>query len=221
MSTRARRAENARLRLPHPDAVLSEIDNALRTLFAPAHTARQVPGEVASASLDEHEQRLSSRLMRVNHTGEVCAQALYRGQLVVARNQRVKALLERAAQEETEHLAWTEQRIDELGGRKSVLNPLWYLNSFAVGVASGLAGDRWSLGFLAETEHQVERHLEGHLERLPAEDLRSRAIVAQMKTDEAGHAVSARRQGAKNLPRPVRGAMKLLARVMTSTSHWI
>jgi ubiquinone biosynthesis monooxygenase Coq7 len=180
-----------------------------------------VPGEVASASLDEHEQRLSSRLMRVNHTGEVCAQALYRGQLVVARNQRVKALLERAAQEETEHLAWTEQRIDELGGRKSVLNPLWYLNSFAVGVASGLAGDRWSLGFLAETEHQVERHLEGHLERLPAEDLRSRAIVAQMKTDEAGHAVSARRQGAKNLPRPVRGAMKLLARVMTSTSHWI
>jgi len=221
MSTRARRAENARLRLPHPDAVLSEIDNALRTLFAPAHTARQVPGEVASASLDEHAQRLSSRLMRVNHTGEVCAQALYRGQLVVARNQRVKALLERAAQEETEHLAWTEQRIDELGGRKSVLNPLWYLNSFAVGVASGLAGDRWSLGFLAETEHQVERHLEGHLERLPAEDLRSRAIVAQMKTDEAGHAVSARRQGAKNLPRPVRGAMKLLARVMTSTSHWI
>jgi ubiquinone biosynthesis monooxygenase Coq7 len=207
--------------LPHPDKVLSEIDNALRTLFAPAHTARQVPGEVASASLDEHEQRLSSRLMRVNHTGEVCAQALYRGQLVVARNERVKVLLQRAANEETDHLAWTEQRIDELGGRKSVLNPLWYLNSFAVGVASGLAGDRWSLGFLAETEHQVERHLEGHLERLPAEDLRSRAIVAQMKTDEAGHAISARRQGAKNLPRPVRGAMKLLARVMTSTSHWI
>jgi ubiquinone biosynthesis monooxygenase Coq7 len=221
MSTRARRTENARLRLPHPDTVLSEIDNALRTLFAPAHAARPVPGELLAASLDEHEQRVSTRLMRVNHTGEVCAQALYRGQLAVARNERVKVLLERAAQEETEHLAWTEQRIEELGGRKSVLNPLWYLNSFAMGVASGLAGDRWSLGFLAETEHQVERHLEGHLERLPAEDLRSRAIVEQMKADEAGHATSARRQGAKNLPRPVRSAMKLLARVMTSTSHWI
>ena len=219
MKTRPR--PSARPRLPHPDTILSELDNALRTLFATAHAGKPVPGEDLPTELTEEEQKLSTRLMRVDHAGEVCAQALYRGQIAVARNARVRTLLERAANEETEHLAWTEQRLSELGGRKSVLNPLWYFNSFAIGVVSGLIGDRWSLGFLAETERQVERHLQGHLQRLPGQDQRSRAIVAQMKQDEAGHATSARRQGAAQLPQPARAAMKLLARIMTTSSHWI
>jgi ubiquinone biosynthesis monooxygenase Coq7 len=209
------------LRLPNPDKVLSELDGALRTLFAPAYATKPAPGEELTAALGEDEKRLSTQLMRVNHAGEVCAQALYRGQMAVAQDGRIKALLERAAQEETEHLAWTEQRLSELGGRKSVLNPLWYLNSFAIGVVSGLAGDRWSLGFLAETERQVEAHLQGHLERLPEQDRRSRAIVEQMRGDEAGHAMSARRQGAAVLPAPARAAMKLFARVMTTSSRWL
>lgn len=221
MKTRPRSGGRTQPRLPHPDTILTELDNALRTLFAVAHSGKPVPGDDLPAELDEHEQRLSTRLMRVNHAGEVCAQALYRGQMAVARDGRVKTLLERAANEETEHLAWTEQRLSELGGRKSLLNPLWYLNSFAIGIVSGLAGDRWSLGFLAETERQVEQHLEGHLERLPAEDRRSRAIVEQMKSDEAGHATNARRKGAVELPAPARAAMKLFARVMTASSHWI
>jgi 3-demethoxyubiquinol 3-hydroxylase len=219
MKTRPRR--NARPRLPHPDTILSEIDDALRTLFATAHAGKPVPGEDLPADLTEQEQRLSTRLMRVDHTGEVCAQALYRGQMAVARDARVRTLLQRAANEETDHLSWTEQRLSELGGRKSVLNPLWYFNSFAIGVVSGLIGDRWSLGFLAETERQVEHHLQGHLQRLPAQDQRSRAIVERMKHDEAGHATSARRHGAAQLPKPARAAMKLLARIMTTSSHWI
>lgn len=219
MKTRPR--PSARPRLPHPDTILSELDNALRTLFATAHAGKPVPGEDLPTELTEEEQKLSTRLMRVDHAGEVCAQALYRGQIAVARDTRVRTLLERAANEETEHLAWTEQRLSELGGRKSVLNPLWYFNSFAIGVVSGLTGDRWSLGFLAETERQVEQHLQGHLQRLPAQDQRSRAIVEQMKQDEAGHATSARRQGAAKLPAPARAAMKLFARIMTTSSHWI
>ena len=218
---KTRPGRSARPLLPHPDTILSELDDALRTLFATAHAGKPAPGEDLPADLTEDEQRLSTRLMRVDHAGEVCAQALYRGQIAVARNAQVRTLLERAANEETEHLAWTEQRLSELGGRKSVLNPLWYFNSFAIGVVSGLIGDRWSLGFLAETERQVEQHLQGHLQRLPAQDQRSRAIVAQMKQDEAGHATSARRQGAAQLPKPARAAMRLLARIMTSSSHWI
>lgn len=218
---KTRPGRSARPLLPHPDTILSELDDALRTLFATAHAGKPAPGEDLPADLTEDEQRLSTRLMRVDHAGEVCAQALYRGQIAVARNAQVRTLLERAANEETEHLAWTEQRLSELGGRKSVLNPLWYFNSFAIGVVSGLIGDRWSLGFLAETERQVEQHLQGHLQRLPAQDQRSRAIVAQMKQDEAGHATSARRQGAAQLPQPARAAMKLLARIMTTSSHWI
>jgi len=216
-----RPADKAHLRLLHPDTILVELDNALRTLFATAHAGKPVPGDELPAQLDEEQQRLSARLIRVDHAGEVCAQALYRGQMTVARDARVKSLLERAANEETEHLAWTEQRLAELGGRKSLLNPLWYLNSFAISVASGLIGDRWSLGFLAETERQVEQHLQGHLERLPAQDRRSRAIVEQMKHDEAGHATRARRQGATQLPTAAKAAMKLFSRVMTTASHWI
>jgi ubiquinone biosynthesis monooxygenase Coq7 len=159
--------------------------------------------------------------MRINHTGEVCAQALYEGQMLVARDEPVRKLLGDAAREETEHLAWTERRLNELGGRKSLLDPFFYTGSFALGAAAGLLGDRWSLGFLAETERQVEQHLEGHLERLPEEDRKSRAILGQMQVDEAGHAVNARRQGGGELPAPVRGAMHVASRIMTGTSRWI
>jgi 3-demethoxyubiquinol 3-hydroxylase len=208
--------------LPDPDRVISALDSALRTLFAPAPSLRGAPGEqLAEGALDESERRLAARLMRVNHSGEVSAQALYQGQIAVARAGRVRTMLARAAQEETEHLSWTARRLEELGGRTSVLNPLWYAGSFALGAAAGLLGDRWNLGFLAETERQVESHLEGHLQRLPAGDVRSRAVVEQMRSDEAGHAVNARREGALELPGLVKRAMRLASRLMTGLSHWI
>jgi ubiquinone biosynthesis monooxygenase Coq7 len=159
--------------------------------------------------------------MRVNHTGEVCAQALYDGQLVAVRDERVRKLLDRAAKEETEHLAWTQSRLDELGARRSMLNPLFYAGSFALGAFAGLLGDRWSLGFLAETERQVERHLSAHLERLPPEDMKSRAVVEQMRSDESDHALSAQREGAAELPLPVRYAMAAASRIMTATTRWV
>jgi ubiquinone biosynthesis monooxygenase Coq7 len=159
--------------------------------------------------------------MRVNHTGEICAQALYQGQALTARNATARAALEQAAAEETDHLAWTAQRIEELGGRASLLNPLWYAGSFALGAAAGFLGDKWNLGFLAETERQVEGHLEGHLDRLPAQDEKSRAIVNEMKVDEARHARTAVDHGAAELPEPVKLAMKLGSRVMTRTAYWI
>jgi 3-demethoxyubiquinol 3-hydroxylase len=211
-----------RIPLPDPDRAIIALDNALRTLFAPAQSVRPVPGAaVPESALDDDERRLSVRLMRVNHSGEVSAQALYQGQRAVARDERVAGLLSRAALEETEHLAWTERRLEQLGGRRSLLDPLWYVGSFALGAASGLLGDRWNLGFLAETERQVESHLHGHLERLPANDRRSRAIVEQMRNDEAAHAVTAQRGGAAELPGPVKLAMRLAARVMTGSSHWV
>jgi ubiquinone biosynthesis monooxygenase Coq7 len=204
------------------DDLIVPLDRALRTLFAPAHSARQIPGEqLEDGAMDEGPRRLARALMRVNHTGEICAQALYDGQLLVVRDPEVRALLARAANEETEHLAWTERRIDELGAHKSLLNPLFYAGSFALGAVAGLLGDRWSLGFLAETEKQVEQHLDRHLERLPDVDRRSRAIVEQMKVDENGHALAARRQGAAELPFPVRLAMRLASRVMTGTTRWL
>ena len=206
----------------NPDRLIVALDRALHTLFAPAHSSRELPGEaLPQPALEEAERRLSGALMRVNHTGEICAQALYEGQMLVARDARVRDLLARAAAEETEHLAWTERRLDELGARKSVLEPLFYAGSFALGAAASAIGDRWSLGFLAETERQVERHLDGHLERLPASDARSRAILEQMKVDEAGHAFAARRAGGAELPTPVRRAMQLASRVMTSTTRWV
>jgi len=159
--------------------------------------------------------------MRVNHSGEVCAQALYQGQIAVARDSRVRGLLEGAAREEMEHLAWTQRRLDELGASRSLLDPIWYAGSFTIGAVSGLLGDRWNLGFLAETECQVEAHLDSHLGRLPPQDRRSRAIVEQMKRDEARHAVNARRQGATDLPGIVKFAMWLTAKAMTGTSHWL
>lgn len=204
------------------DALIVPLDRALRTLFAPAQSSRGVPGaSLPEAPLEGSQRQLAGALMRVNHTGEICAQALYEGQMLVARDPRVRALLARAAGEETEHLAWTERRIEQLGARKSVLNPLFYAGSFALGAAAGVLGERWSLGFLAETERQVEQHLEGHLRELPAGDGKSRVILEQMKVDEAGHAVAARREGAAELPAPVRLAMRLASRVMTGTTRWI
>lgn len=204
------------------DTLIVRADRALRTLFAPAATLRPVPGrELPDADLSAEERRHAAGLMRVNHAGEICAQALYEGQSLTARNPEARGALERAAWEEMEHLAWTERRIEELGGRKSLLNPLWYAGSYALGAAAGLIGDRWNLGFLAETEHQVVNHLEDHLGRLPSADGKSRAILEQMKEDEAKHATTAIVHGAAELPAPVRLGMKLASRVMTRTAYWI
>jgi len=202
------------------DDLIIGFDRGLRTLFAPARSIRPVPGEeVPEADLSVAQRALAAALMRVNHTGEVCAQALYQGQAMTARDSGARAALEEAAQEETEHLAWTEQRIAELGGRKSLLNPLFYAGSFAIGAAAGALGDRWNLGFLAETERQVVKHLEGHLERLPADDRKSRAIVRQMRDDEARHATTALRHGGADLPAPVKGAMQVSSKVMTGGAY--
>jgi ubiquinone biosynthesis monooxygenase Coq7 len=173
------------------------------------------------APLTDAQREHARGLMRVNHTGEICAQALYDGQMLVARDERVRELLARAGREETEHLAWTERRLTELGGRKSVLNPLFYAGSFGLGALAGLVGDRWSLGFLAETERQVEQHLDGHLRDLPADDAKSRAVLEQMKADEAAHAISARREGAAELPAPVRDAMRVASKLMTGSARWL
>jgi len=208
--------------LPSLDQLIVAFDKGLRTVFAPAQSLRETPGrDLAEAGMTEDQCRLSASLMRVNHTGEICAQALYQGQALTARNPRARSALEQAAREETEHLAWTERRIEELGGRKSLLNPVFYAGSFAIGAAAGLIGDRWNLGFLAETERQVVTHLEGHLQRLPVEDGRSRAIVEHMKDDEARHATSAVSHGAAELPEPAKAAMRLSSKVMTETAYWL
>ena len=208
--------------LPRIDDLIIAFDQGLRTVFAPARSMRATPGDaLPDADMDETQRSLAAALMRVNHSGEICAQALYQGQALTARDSAARAALEHAAQEETEHLAWTERRITELGGRKSLLNPLWYAGSFAIGATAGLLGDKWNLGFLAETEHQVVRHLEGHLQRLPAADRKSRAIVEQMRDDEARHATSALRHGGAELPSPVRAAMQLSSKVMTGTAFFL
>ncbi|MEX1166242.1 MAG: 2-polyprenyl-3-methyl-6-methoxy-1,4-benzoquinone monooxygenase [Hydrogenophaga sp.] len=213
------------------DALLCAADSALRTLFAQPNSARPcpVPLEQTRETLSDPERRLSGALMRVNHVGEVCAQALYTSQALAARMGRQKqgsheALarqLEAAGAEETDHLAWTKQRLDELGARPSLLNPLWYAGAFGLGLVAGRLGKGVSLGFVVETERQVEAHLASHLERLPPHDTASRAIVAQMKDDEARHAKEAQHAGATELPSPVGQAMKLAAKVMTSVAHRI
>jgi 3-demethoxyubiquinol 3-hydroxylase len=204
------------------DRVIIAFDNGMRTLLAPARSARPVPGnDTPEGDLSPEERALTAALMRVNHSGEICAQALYQGQALTARNAESRTALERAAAEETDHLAWTAQRISELDGRTSLLNPIWYAGSFAIGALAGLLGDKWNLGFLAETERQVEGHLAGHLERLPQGDRKSEAILDQMKRDEARHAHTAVEHGAADLPEPVKLAMKLGSRVMTRTSFWL
>ena len=206
----------------NPDALILAFDRALRTVLGPSRAARPMPGtQQAEAELDPAERSKSAALMRVNHTGEVCAQALYQGQSLTARDPEAKQALTRSAEEEVEHLAWTEQRLAELGGRKSVLNPIWYAGSYAIGALAGLAGDRWSLGFLAETEHQVVAHLNRHLGALSHRDVRSRALVNAMKRDEAKHATTALYLGGTTLPLPVRTAMRLASRLMTGTAYWV
>lgn len=205
-----------------PDDLIVMFDRGLRTVFGTPQSLRPVPGEAfEETQLDDSQRRLSAALMRVDHTGEICAQALYQAQALTARRPPVRDALEQAAREETEHLAWTENRINELGGRKSVLNPLWYAGSFAIGAAAGALGDRWNFGFLAETERQVVHHLDGHLTRLPAGDEKSRAILAAMKTDEARHATGALKHGGIRLPLPARLVMRAASRVMTGTAFWI
>ncbi|NMG01361.1 2-polyprenyl-3-methyl-6-methoxy-1,4-benzoquinone monooxygenase [Azoarcus taiwanensis] len=204
------------------DQAIIQFDRALRTLFAPAASARPTPGaEAPDLTHDEGERRTAAALMRINHCGEVCAQALYQGQAITCRSESVKRELEQASREETEHLAWTEQRIAELGGHKSLLNPIFYAGSLSLGMLAGRLGDRWNLGFLAETERQVEAHLSDHLERLPEGDARSRAILEQMREDEREHADMAVRLGAHDLPMPVKGLMRVMSRVMTATSYRI
>lgn len=201
------------------DRLLSACDQALRTLATRAPAARALPAPAEEAPLEPAERRESAALMRVNHVGEVCAQALYSAQALASGDVRLRAQFEAAARDEQDHLAWTRQRIDELGGRVSWLNPLWYAGSFAIGALAGRYGPRASLGFLVETERQVEAHLAGHLDRLPAADHRSRSIVEAMKADEARHASDASQAGGAPLPLPARWAMRAAARVMTTTAY--
>ena len=204
------------------DRLIVEFDKGLRTLFSQAHSARPYPdAELHDAPLDETEKKHAAALMRVNHTGEICAQALYQGQALTARDPQVQRRLELAAQEETEHLAWTAKRVHELGGHLSVLNPLWYSGSLAMGAFAGLLGDKWNLGFLAETERQVGEHLQSHLQKLPEQDEKSRAIVQQMYVDETAHADMAVELGGATLPQPVQLAMQLNGKLMTNTVYWV
>nr|WP_315230252.1 2-polyprenyl-3-methyl-6-methoxy-1,4-benzoquinone monooxygenase [uncultured Limnohabitans sp.] len=210
------------------DALLIAADSALRTVFAHHHAKRANPSHATGSPLSgamaplmsEAEKREAAALMRVNHVGEVCAQALYTAQALATRDGALRQHLTEACDEETDHLAWTEERLKELGGRTSWLNPLWYLGAFGIGYAAAkLGGDRISLGFVVETERQVEAHLQSHLHRLPEKDSASRAIVATMKADEARHAQEALAAGAAELPAPVKGLMKLAAKVMTGVAH--
>ncbi len=204
------------------DRVIGELDTALRTVGAPAHAQSPSPaGSEDGEELNAAEAREAARLMRVNHAGEVAAQALYRGQALMTRDAELRRKLLRAAGEEHDHLAWCEERVTELGQRTSVLAPIWYGGSFAIGALAGLIGDRSSLGFVAETERQVAEHLDGHMQRLPASDTRSRRILERMRHDEVGHGKAAIRAGGRELPRPVQCMMRATARIMTSVSYWI
>src|SRR3954464_1868873 len=204
------------------DRILGAFDQALRTLFAKPRGTPPCPiVRAESTPLGAQEKSHAAALMRVNHVGEICAQALYTAQALATRDGALRASLEKAAREETDHLAWTKARLDELGARPSLLNPLWYAGAFGLGLVASRFGDAVSQGFVIETERQVEAHLESHLQRLPAGDHASRAIVAQMKDDERAHAEAAQRAGGVELPPPVKAAMRAAAKVMTSTAHYI
>ena len=203
------------------EQVLLSAGEALRALSGVSSASRPTPGANLGSPRSEDDRRLASGLMRVNHSGEICAQALYSGQALVARETRVRGALQLAASEERDHLAWCRERLAELDSRPSLLDPFWYAGSFALGIASGLAGDRWSLGFLAETEAQVERHLDGHLDRLPADDRRSREIVTKMRDDENRHGAMGHAMGGAELPFLVKLAMRGASRVMTRTAYWV
>jgi ubiquinone biosynthesis monooxygenase Coq7 len=201
------------------DRLLVAADNALRTLSGAVAPARPVPGEGGAGALNPDERRHVAGLMRVDHAGEICAQALYAGQSIVARDARVRKALDRAGAEERDHLAWCATRLKELESGPSLLAPFWYAGSFALGILSGSAGDRWSMGFLVETENQVEKHIDGHIGRLPPADGRTRAILEQMREDEIRHASTGRSLDGVPLPRPVRVAMRVAAKVMTETAY--
>jgi 3-demethoxyubiquinol 3-hydroxylase len=204
------------------DTLIIGFDRALRTLSGTATPARPVPGaKLSETVLEPHERRQAAGLMRVNHTGEVCAQALYSAQALVARDPEIRARYDRAAREEEDHLAWTQTRLAEMGDRPSLLNPLWYAGSFAIGLVAGVAGDRANLGFVVETERQVEEHLTSHMDRLPQNDAKSRAIVEQMRDDETRHGTMALEAGALPLPYPVRRAMRAAADVMRAVAYRI
>ena len=212
-----------RLPLSKTDSLLVNAGHGLKIMFGKAAAARPSPAQAVpgEACLTAEQGQLAGALMRVNHVGEICAQALYQSQALLTRDPELRAHFAAAAKEELDHLAWTQQRIDELGSHTSYLSPLWYGGAFAIGCLAGLGGDRISLGFVVETERQVEQHLATHLERLPPNDLRSRAIVAQMKEEEARHAEEALAAGAQPLPAPIKGLMRLAARLMTRTAHHI
>ena len=204
------------------DRLLGALDQALRTLFAAPRSTRACPVVPSEAThLGAHERRHAAALMRVNHVGEICAQALYTAQAMATSNDALRTQLEQAAREETDHLAWTKSRLDELGSRPSLLNPLWYAGSYVIGAAAGLAGDRWNLGFLAETERQVVAHLDSHMKRLSHQDAKSRAILVAMKRDEAKHATTALHMGGSELPLACRLMMRAASRVMTTTAYWV
>lgn len=207
------------------DRLIVAADNSLRTLSGASHAGRPRPLAPAPVSgevnLSDAERRAAGSFMRVNHVGEVCAQALYTAQALGTSNPGLRERFDKAAREETDHLAWTRDRLAELGARPSLLNPLWYAGAFAIGLVAARAGDALSLGFVVETERQVEEHLQSHTERLPANDVASRVIVEQMKLDEAAHADAAQAAGAAELPAPLRWAMRAAARVMTTTAHYV
>jgi ubiquinone biosynthesis monooxygenase Coq7 len=213
------------LALGRLDEWIGTADRALKALLVPARAERPLPSPSAATgprpALTSAERREAAALMRVNHAGEVAAQALYHGQAIGARERATRDFLRAAAREETDHLAWCESRLAALGSRPSVFNPLWYLGSFAIGALAASFGDRASLGFVAETERQVEGHISGHLERLPRADIQSRAVLEAMRDDEIGHASKARHAGAATLPLPVRELMRITSRVMTRSSHWL
>jgi len=204
------------------DRGILEFDKAIRVILGEPAARRPSPAEaVPENGLDEGTRRAAAALMRVNHCGEVCAQALYQGQALASSNLDIKDALAKAASEEADHLAWSAQRLRELGGRVSLLNPLWYAGSLALGYAAGRLGERWNLGFLAETERQVEQHLQGHIERLEGRDARTRTVIEGMQREEAGHRRTAEALGARELSEPVRRGMRLAARLMTTLSYWI
>jgi ubiquinone biosynthesis monooxygenase Coq7 len=205
------------------DRVLMNLDQAVRTVFGrPQTTERPNPAAgIADSALSDRERGHVARLMRINHTGEVCAQALYHGQALTARMPDVQRAMERSAREENDHLDWCDTRIEELGDRKSFLNPLWYAGSFTLGALAGLAGDKWSLGFVVETERQVESHLDEHLAEIPPADHKTRAVLEEMKADEIHHADLARAAGAAPLPGPIKLAMNLTSKIMTRSVYWI
>ena len=204
------------------DNLIMEFDKGLRTLFGRAQSARPFPDAgLPEPVLSEAERKHAAGLMRINHSGEICAQALYQGQALTARDAVVQQKLQQAAQEETEHLAWTSRRVHELGGHLSLLNPLWYSGSLALGAVAGLLGDKWNLGFLAETERQVGGHLQSHLASLPPQDEKSRAVVLQMYVDETNHSNMAVQLGGAELPLPVKLAMKASSKVLTRTAYWV